>query len=86
MINLFKIVLFYFFKDLGMCITLVCKDNLFQKYACNPKHLYIKADFPIRNNGNSDDSFHDPKIFISKWLQYCNVIQNNKENKKYEQK
>ena len=25
--------------------TLVCEHNLFQKHACNPKHLYIKAFF-----------------------------------------
>jgi hypothetical protein len=34
--------------------TLVCEHNLFRKRACNPKHSYIKANFPIRNNGNSD--------------------------------
>ena len=53
--------------------TLVCKCNSFQKHACNPKDLYMKANFPIRDNGNSDDSFHNPKIFIQKCLQYCNL-------------
>ena len=33
--------------------TLVWEHNLFRKHACNPKHLDIKANFPIRNHGNS---------------------------------
>jgi hypothetical protein len=40
-------------------VTLVCEHNSFQKRARNPKHSYIKANFPIRNNGNSDDSFQN---------------------------
>ena len=44
--------------------TLVCEHNSFQKHACSPKHLCIKANSPIRNNGNSDDSFCNPEIFI----------------------
>jgi hypothetical protein len=39
--------------------TLVCEHNSLRKRACNPKHSYIKANFPIRNNGNSDDSFQN---------------------------
>ena len=44
--------------------TLVCEHNSFQKHACNPKHLYIKVNFPIRNNGG------DPGWFsrLSIWL------------------
>ena len=30
--------------------TLDCEHNPFQKRACNPKHSYIKVNFPIRNN------------------------------------
>ena len=44
--------------------TLVCKHNSFWKHASNPKHLYVEVNFPIGNNGNSEDSFHSPKIFI----------------------
>jgi hypothetical protein len=39
--------------------TLVCEHNSFRKRARNPEHSYIKANFPIRNNGNSDDSFQN---------------------------
>jgi hypothetical protein len=39
--------------------TLVCEHNSFQKRARNPKHSYIKANFPIRNNRNSDDSLQN---------------------------
>jgi hypothetical protein len=35
--------------------TLACEHNSFQKRTRNPKNSYIKANFPIRNNGNSDD-------------------------------
>ena len=44
--------------------TLVCEHNSFRKHACHPEHLCIKASFPVRNDGNSDDSSHKPKIFI----------------------
>lgn len=44
--------------------TFICEHSSFQKHAGNPKHSYIKVNFPRRNNGNSVDSFHDPKIFI----------------------
>ena len=46
--------------------TLAHDHNSFWKLAYNPKHLYIKVNFPLRNNGNSDDLFHNPKIFIEK--------------------
>jgi hypothetical protein len=39
--------------------TLVCEHNSFLKRARNPKHSYIKANFPIRNNANSDDSLQN---------------------------
>ena len=64
--------------------TLVSKHNLFCKHACNPKHLYLKANFPIRNNGNSDDSFHNPKYSYKN--DYNTVTQNNEENTKYKEK
>ena len=41
-----------------------CEHNSFQKHAGNPKHLNIKGNFPMRNHGNSDGSFHNPQIFI----------------------
>lgn len=37
--------------------------NSFWKHAYNLKHLYIEANFPLRNVENSGDSFHDTKIF-----------------------
>ena len=66
--------------------TLVYDHNSVQKNSCNPKHLYIKANFLIKNNGNSDVSFYNPKIFIYKSLQYSNIIENIKENRKYKEK
>jgi hypothetical protein len=39
--------------------ALVCEHNSFWQCARNPKHSYIKANFTIRNNGNSDDSFQN---------------------------
>jgi hypothetical protein len=43
---------------------LVCEHNSFRKRARNPKNSYIKVNFPIKINGNSDDSFQNPKISI----------------------
>lgn len=40
-----KVSLLYFYSD-----TLVCEHSSFYKCACNPKNLYIKVKFPIRNN------------------------------------
>ena len=67
--------------------TLVCEHNSFWKHACNPKHLYIKANFPIRKNGNADDSSQTQK-YSSKndyntviWYKIIKKIQNMKKNK-----
>ena len=62
-----------------ICKTLVCEHNLFWKHACNPKHLHIKVNFPTRNNGNSDDSFYNPKIPIKNDDNI--VIQNIEKNR-----
>ena len=54
----------FFFPPFKYTKTLICEHNSFWKHAHNLKHLHIKVNFPKRNNGNSDDSFHSPKIFI----------------------
>jgi hypothetical protein len=62
---LFVYIIFKSIRELVLvtnCIysgTLVCEHNSFRKRARNPKHSYIKAYFPIRNNGNSDDLFQN---------------------------
>ena len=50
------------------------------------RHLHIQVNFPLRNNGISDDSYQEPKMFTQKWLQCCNIIQNNRENTKFREK
>jgi hypothetical protein len=51
-------------RSSGYSGTLVCEHNSFRKLARNPKHSYIKVNFLIRCNGNSDDSFQNSKILI----------------------
>lgn len=41
--------------------------------AHNPKHLYIKENFPIGNNGNSDDSSHNQKYSYKLINRKCKV-------------
>ena len=55
--------------------TLDYEHNPFQENACNPNHSYIKAGFPIGNNGNSVNSFHSNCLSMSfcMWPQFLGV-------------